>query len=59
MKDADWEVGNCLRLLADENRLGKLPPALADLAASQGDLLRQIARDNGNVPLPCYSVTAR
>jgi SAM-dependent methyltransferase len=59
LKDADWEVGNCLRLLADENRLGKLPPALADLAASQGDLLRQIARDNGNVPLPCYSVTAR
>jgi SAM-dependent methyltransferase len=31
LKDADWEVGNCLRLLADENRLGELPPALADL----------------------------
>ena len=40
------------------SRLAALPPALADLVASQGDLLRQIARDHENVPLPCYSVTA-
>ena len=58
LQDADWEIDACLDLLADRSRLGELPAALADLVASQGDLLRQIARDFGNVPLPCYSVTA-
>jgi SAM-dependent methyltransferase len=68
LRDADWEVGNCLGLLADgqladgqlddDGQLAALPPALADLVASQGDLLRQLARASGNVPLPGYSVTA-
>jgi SAM-dependent methyltransferase len=58
LQDADWEIDACQELLADAARLAALPPALADLVASQGDLLRQIARDYGNVPLPCYSVTA-
>jgi SAM-dependent methyltransferase len=58
LQDADWEIDACLELLDDDGRLAALPPALADLVASQGDLLCQTARDGGNVPLPCYSVSA-
>jgi SAM-dependent methyltransferase len=58
LQDADWEIDACMQLLADHSRLGALPTALAYLVSSQGDLLRQTARDYGNVPLPCYSVTA-
>ena len=58
LQDADWEVDACLQLLDDHRRLSALPSALADLVASQGDLLHQIARHHGNLPLPCYSVTA-
>src|SRR5580698_6703807 len=58
LQDADWEIDACMQLLADDSRLAVLPPALADLIACQGDLLRQTARHFGNLPLPCYSVTA-
>ncbi|HEX8864901.1 MAG TPA: methyltransferase domain-containing protein [Lentzea sp.] len=44
LQDADWEIDAALR---------EAPDGLAK------DLLRQIARKSGNVPLPAYALTAR
>jgi SAM-dependent methyltransferase len=59
MHDADWEVHACLEIATDEARLALLPDAVREFVGSQVDVLRSIARDRGNVPLPAYTVTAQ
>lgn len=58
LPDADWEVVAARAMVADEARLATLPAAVRDLVTSQADVLRAVARDRGNEPLPSCSVTA-
>jgi SAM-dependent methyltransferase len=58
MHDADWEIGSCLHIASDEARLALLPDAVREFVGSQVDVLRAIARDRANAPLPAYTVTA-
>jgi SAM-dependent methyltransferase len=58
MRDADWEVDACLRMVAKAERFDELPDAVRDFVTSQADVLRSIARDRGNIPLPSYALTA-
>jgi SAM-dependent methyltransferase len=58
MHDADWEINACLHITSDQARLALLPDAVREFVGSQVDVLRSIARDRGNVPLPAYTVTA-
>ncbi|MFB7915363.1 class I SAM-dependent methyltransferase [Streptomyces sp. NPDC056061] len=59
LQDADWEIDACGRLLVDADRMAELPRAVRDLVLSQADVLRSLARDHGNTPLPAYALTAR
>ncbi|MEV6810560.1 class I SAM-dependent methyltransferase [Micromonospora sp. NPDC051296] len=57
LQDGDWEVNACLTLLDDVDRMAELPQAVRDLIQSQADVLRSLAKDRGNTPLPAYSLT--
>ncbi|MFJ4093915.1 class I SAM-dependent methyltransferase [Kitasatospora sp. NPDC089913] len=59
LQDGDWEVDACTTLLDDAHRLDRLPRAVQELVLSQGDVLRSLAKHQGNTPLPAYSLTAR
>jgi hypothetical protein len=58
LQDGDWEVDACLALLDNVDQMTKLPQPVRDLVQSQADVLRSLAKDRGNTPLPAYSVTA-
>jgi hypothetical protein len=58
LQDGDWEVDACVRLLDDVDRMAELPQTVRDLVQSQADVLRSLAKDRGNTPLPAYSLTA-
>jgi hypothetical protein len=59
LKDADWEIEDCLRSCADEAEALKLPSKLREFLGSQLDTLRSVAATSGNSPLPSYSIVAR
>ncbi|MEV6669496.1 methyltransferase type 11 [Streptomyces sp. NPDC051162] len=59
LQDGDWEVDACTTLLDDAGRMAELPHAVRNLVLSQADVLRSLAKDHGNMPLPAYSLTAR
>ncbi|MFD8980369.1 class I SAM-dependent methyltransferase [Streptomyces sp. NPDC059564] len=58
LQDGDWEVAACTALLENDDRMAELPQAVRDLVLSQADVLRSLAKDRGNTPLPAYSLTA-
>lgn len=58
LQDGDWEVAACAALLEDGDRMAQLPQAVRDLVRSQADVLRSLAKERGNTPLPAYSLTA-
>ncbi|WP_053689309.1 class I SAM-dependent methyltransferase [Streptomyces sp. WM6372] len=58
LQDGDWEVDACAALLDDVDRMAELPKTVRDLVLSQADVLRSLAKDRGNTPLPAYSLTA-
>ncbi|PZG03040.1 methyltransferase type 11 [Micromonospora craterilacus] len=58
LQDGDWEVNACVTLLDDVDRMAELPQTVRDLVQSQADVLRSLAKDRGNTPLPAYSLTA-
>ncbi|MFJ4597176.1 class I SAM-dependent methyltransferase [Kitasatospora sp. NPDC088861] len=59
LQDGDWEVDACTALLDTVDRMAELPQPVLDLVLSQADVLRSLAKDHGNTPLPAYSLTAR
>ncbi|MEV7360177.1 class I SAM-dependent methyltransferase [Kitasatospora sp. NPDC091276] len=59
LQDGDWEVDACTALLDNVDRMAELPRTVLDLVLSQADVLRSLAKDHGNTPLPAYSLTAR
>lgn len=59
LRDGDWEVDACAMLLDDADRMAELPKTVRDLVLSQADVLRALAKERGNAPLPAYSLTAR
>ena len=59
LQDADWEVGACLELLQDADRMAALPLPVRELVLSQADVLRALKVRRGNAPLPAYTVVAR
>ncbi|MFJ1935166.1 class I SAM-dependent methyltransferase [Kitasatospora sp. NPDC088160] len=59
LQDGDWEVDACTALLDTVDRMAELPQTVLDLVLSQADVLRSLAKDHGNTPLPAYSLTAR
>jgi SAM-dependent methyltransferase len=56
LRDADWEIAACLHLA--ESPLPGLPSLARDFVAGQVDVLRDLARPAGNVPLPSYALVA-
>ncbi|MEC4575782.1 class I SAM-dependent methyltransferase [Streptomyces virginiae] len=58
LQDGDWEIAACLELLATEERLATLPEPVRQLLLSQADILRALAKPQGNRALAAYSVTA-
>lgn len=54
LQDADWEIHEALRC-----DLGHCPPKQKTILESYRALLKSIARPNGNVPLPAYSIVAK
>ncbi|MFF2576611.1 class I SAM-dependent methyltransferase [Streptomyces goshikiensis] len=59
LQDGDWEVDACATLLDSVDRMAELPKTVRDLVLSQADVLRSLAKERGNTPLPAYSLTAR
>jgi hypothetical protein len=45
-------------MLADGQRMATLPGPIRDFVNSQADVLRSVALDRANEPLPSVSVTA-
>jgi SAM-dependent methyltransferase len=58
LQDADWEIGYCLRPSGVVTRLPTLPEPMREFVTSQLDVLRAVALERGNDPLPSYLVTA-
>ncbi|PRY35157.1 class I SAM-dependent methyltransferase [Umezawaea tangerina] len=56
MQDADWEIDACFRIV--EERGEGLPGLVRDFVYSQVDVLRGLARERGNTPLPSYVLVA-
>jgi len=56
LQDADWEIAACLSL--PDDTLTELAEPCRDLLTSQLDLLRALAHETGNHPLPTYQVIA-
>ncbi len=58
LQDADWEITASLNMIENDPRYAALSDALRDFVTAQADVLRSIARDRGNEPLPTYAITA-
>lgn len=58
MQDADWEVDACLRMIESAERLEGFSELARDFLVSQADVLRAVAKDRGNKPLPSYALLA-
>lgn len=59
LKDADWEIEDCLRSCAEEAEALNLPGKLREFLGSQLDILRSAAARGDNRPLPSYSIRAK
>jgi SAM-dependent methyltransferase len=58
LQDADWEVAACLEMAGSDPRFADLPSVAKDFVVSQVDVLRSVAKERGNEPLPSYAITA-
>lgn len=58
LQDADWEIKHSLETALRTAIDLHLPDKFVALLASQLDLLKGMAKPEGNRPLTCYSVTA-
>lgn len=59
LKDADWEIDNCLRDSISEAHTLHLPVKLLELLDSQADTLRRMAERGKNRSLSSYSILAQ
>jgi len=59
LKDADWEIEDCLRSCASEAEALNLPLKLREFLGSQLDTLRSVAANSNNRPLPSYWMMAK
>jgi hypothetical protein len=59
LKDADWEIEDCLRSCASEAEALNLPLKQQEFLGSQLDILRSMASKSGNRPLPSYWIVAK
>ena len=58
MEDGRWEIEGCLASAIEEAANTEMEPRLADLLASQVDLLGLLAEKHGYRSLPSYSILA-
>ena len=58
LQDADWEIKYCVSAAIPNALSMNLPSKFTAFLDTQITLLQRIAKQNGNRPLSCYSVTA-